>query len=48
MLWGRRQSNNSQAPPSDADQSVTREKLPAKLQEQVDRDDGYYDDLYSS
>ncbi|KAJ5156783.1 hypothetical protein N7492_009586 [Penicillium capsulatum] len=46
MVWGRRQQND--APQPDMDQPVTRAKLPTKLQQLVDYDDDFYDDLYSS
>lgn len=48
MFWGGRQPKDSNdSPQPNADQPVTREKLPAKLQQIVDQDD-FYEDLYSS
>lgn len=47
MVWGSRQKNDSQAPPPNVDQPVTREKLPAKLQQLVDCDDDFYHDIYA-
>ncbi|EKV15921.1 Carbonic anhydrase [Penicillium digitatum] len=48
MVWGGRQQDEPQSPPQELlDKPVVREKLPAKLQELVDREDEFYDDLYS-
>ncbi|KAJ5389465.1 uncharacterized protein N7496_000533 [Penicillium cataractarum] len=50
MVWGSRQpkdSNGSPPPDADADKPVAREKLPTKLQQLVDREDDFYDDIYS-
>ncbi|KAJ5486291.1 hypothetical protein N7530_000591 [Penicillium desertorum] len=48
MVWGGRQQDEPQSPPQELlDKPVVREKLPAKLQQLVDRDDEFYDDLYS-
>ncbi|KAJ5096162.1 hypothetical protein NUU61_005518 [Penicillium alfredii] len=41
MVWG------NQPSPPDVDQHIPREKLPAKMQQLVDRDEDFYDDLYS-
>ncbi|KAE8403521.1 mitochondrial 18 KDa protein-domain-containing protein [Aspergillus pseudonomiae] len=43
MLWG------SQSQPEDSpEKPIPREKLPPQLQQLVDHDDGFYDDIYSS
>ncbi|KAJ5580019.1 uncharacterized protein N7459_006004 [Penicillium hispanicum] len=48
-MWGSRQQKDPQAPPPDmVDEAIAREKLPAPLQQLIDRDDDFYDDLYSS
>lgn len=48
MVWGSRQQNDPQAPAVSVNQPVTREKLPAKLQQLDDHDDNhFYDDLYA-
>lgn len=50
MFWGSRQPKEPNGPPPpdhDADKPV-REKLPAKLQQLVDRADDFYDDIYPS
>ncbi|KAJ5675710.1 hypothetical protein N7462_008607 [Penicillium macrosclerotiorum] len=48
MVWGSRKQDEPQNPPPGVDQPVAREKLPAKLQQLVDHDDDFYDDVYSS
>ncbi|KAJ5748037.1 uncharacterized protein N7511_009733 [Penicillium nucicola] len=46
MAWGRQQE--PQSPPQELlDKPVVRQNLPAKLQQLVDRDEDFYDDLYS-
>ncbi|KAJ5309114.1 hypothetical protein N7508_004493 [Penicillium antarcticum] len=46
MAWG--SQPEPQSPPQDLlDKPVIREKLPTKLQQLVDRDEDFYDDLYS-
>ncbi|KAJ5128620.1 hypothetical protein N7448_002336 [Penicillium atrosanguineum] len=45
MVWGIRQKDTPA--PTLNDQPVTREKLPAKLQQLVDEEEDFYDDLYS-
>jgi fission process protein 1 len=48
MVRGGRQQDEPQSPPQELlDKPVVREKLPAKLQQLVDREDEFYDDLYS-
>lgn len=48
MVWGGHQQNEPQSPPQELlDKPVVRERLPARLQELVDREDEFYDDLYS-
>lgn len=48
MVWGSSSPKEPNAsPPPELDAPVTRGKLPAKLQQLVDRDDDFYDDLYS-
>lgn len=48
MVWGGRQPDGSQSPPQELlDKPIVREKLPPKLQQLVDREDDFYDDLYS-
>jgi fission process protein 1 len=44
MVWGRKKHDQN---PSEELEPVTREKLPTKLQRRVNRDDDFYDDLYS-
>lgn len=47
MVWGGRQKN--EYPQLDPDQPpLSRSRLPSKLQQIVDSDDDFYDDLYSS
>ncbi|KAF7718100.1 Uncharacterized protein PECH_002437 [Penicillium ucsense] len=46
MFWGSQPSKDPSSSPPDADKPIPRAKLPAELQQIVDRDD-YYDDLYS-
>jgi fission process protein 1 len=46
MAWGSQQE--PQSPSQELlDKPVVREKLPAKLQQLVDRDEDFYGDLYS-
>ncbi|KAJ5480881.1 hypothetical protein N7539_006775 [Penicillium diatomitis] len=46
MFWGSQPSKDPSSSSPDADKPIPRAKLPAELQQIVDRDD-YYDDLYS-
>ncbi|KAF3386578.1 hypothetical protein F1880_000122 [Penicillium rolfsii] len=51
MFWGSSQPKEPNGPPPpdhDADKPVTRTKLPAKLQQLVEREDDFYDDIYPS
>jgi fission process protein 1 len=49
MAWGNRQEEPpSPSPPQELlDKPVVQKKLPAKLQQLVDREEDFYDDLYS-
>ncbi|GFF27886.1 uncharacterized protein R740 [Aspergillus udagawae] len=44
MFW--RKHHHDEPPTDTAQQPIPREKLPAQLQEIVDQDDGFYDDIY--
>ncbi|EPS30746.1 hypothetical protein POX_b02251 [Penicillium oxalicum] len=46
MFWGNQSPKEPDSAPLDADKRSPRAKLPAELQEMVDRDE-FYDDLYS-
>lgn len=51
MIWGKKATTNEARPEQllDVDQQAgPREKLPSELQQIVDRDDGFFDDVYSS
>lgn len=43
MLWG-----SPSKPEDSSEKPIPREKLPPQLQQLVDHDDGFYDDIYSS
>ncbi|KAJ5143032.1 uncharacterized protein N7515_001819 [Penicillium bovifimosum] len=48
MVWGARGQDEPQSPPQEqSNKPVARQKLPANLQQLVDREDDFYDDLYS-
>jgi mitochondrial fission process protein 1 len=55
MIWGSRKSDDDksvehirdEAHPDFSKQPLPREKLPKKLQRLVDREDDYFDELYS-
>jgi fission process protein 1 len=55
MIWGSRKSDDDksvehirdEAQPDLSKQPLPREKLPKKLQRLVDREDDYFDELYS-
>jgi fission process protein 1 len=47
MVWGLRQKETPPASPAEVDQPVTREKLPSKLQQLVDKEEDFYDDMYA-
>lgn len=47
MVWGRQQDEPQSPPQELLDKPVVREKLPTKLQQLVDHEDEFYDDLYS-
>jgi fission process protein 1 len=53
MVWGSRQPKDSKGSPSpdvdaDADKPVARVKLSPNLQQLVDKEDDFYDDIYPS
>lgn len=51
MIWGKKATTDEARPDAarDVDQQPNpREKLPSELQQIVDRDDGFFDDVYSS
>lgn len=49
-MWFRKDPDRDHPPSSGSDtqDSVPRRKLPPQLQQLVDHDDGFYDDVYSS
>lgn len=54
MFWGTRKSDDDGIPhvrdeprPDFSKQPLPREKLPPKLQQLVDRDDSFFDEIYS-
>lgn len=47
MAWGSRQEEPPSPPQELLDKPVLQKKLPTKLQQLVDREEEFYDDLYS-